>query len=105
MAQLLYGTGMRISECLALRVKDVDLERCEVVVRAGKGGKDRTTVLPKSLVTPLRGQLRSSRAVFERDRARGVPGVEVPFALERKYPGLGERCGLGIGCFRRTIFR
>ena len=91
MARLLYGTGMRISECLSLRVKDVDLDRREVVVRAGKGGKDRVTVLPQALVMSLRGQLVASRAVFDLDRARGVPGVEVPFALERKYPGLGER--------------
>lgn len=91
MARLLYGTGMRISECLALRVKDVDLERREVVVRAGKGGKDRITVLPQTLVESLRGQLGASRALFELDRARAVPGVEVPFALERKYPALGER--------------
>ena len=91
MARLMYGTGVRISECLALRVKDVDLEGGQVTVRAGKGGKDRVTVLPRALVEPLRRQLAASRKVFERDRARHVPGVEVPFAIERKYPGLGER--------------
>jgi integron integrase len=93
MAQLMYGTGMRISEALALRVKDLDLQRREIVVRSGKGGKDRMTMLPEVLVAPLQRQLAASRAIFEADRARGVPGVEVPFALERKYPGLGERWG------------
>jgi integron integrase len=91
MARLMYGTGMRISECLALRVKDIDLERREVLVRAGKGGKDRITVLPQALVFPVRAQLQAARVVFDRDRIRGVPGVEVPFALERKYPRIGER--------------
>jgi integron integrase len=90
MARLMYGTGMRISECLALRVKDVDLERCEIVVREGKGAKDRMTMLPRSLVDPLRAQLVAARAVFERDRARDVPGVELPYALERKYPNAGR---------------
>src|SRR5512134_1043840 len=80
MARLMYGSGLRISECLALRVKDVDLERREVVVRAGKGGKDRMTMLPGSLVEPLRGQQSFSRGVFDRDRARDVPGVELPHA-------------------------
>lgn len=93
MAQLMYGTGMRISEALALRVKDLDLQRREIVVRSGKGGKDRMTMLPGTLVAPLRRQLAASRRVFEADRGRGEPGVEVPFAMERKYPGLGERWG------------
>jgi integron integrase len=93
MARLMYGSGLRISECVALRVKDVDLERLEVMVRDGKGGKDRVTMLPSSLVGPLRAQLDEARRVHERDRRGGVPGVEVPFALERKYPGLGERWG------------
>ena len=90
MARLMYGTGMRITECLALRVKDVDFDRREIVVRGGKGGKDRMTMLPASLVEPLRGQLSASRGVFERDRARGIAGVELPFALERKYPNAGR---------------
>jgi integron integrase len=90
MARLMYGTGMRIGECVALRVKDVDFERREIVVRQGKGGKDRMTMLPASLVEPLKGQLSASRAAFERDRARDVPGVELPFALERKYPNAGR---------------
>jgi integron integrase len=90
MARLMYGSGMRIGECVALRVKDVDFERLEIVVRQGKGGKDRVTMLPAALVEPLRGQLSSARGVFERDRSRDVPGVELPFALERKYPNAGR---------------
>jgi integron integrase len=90
MARLMYGSGLRISECVSLRVKDVDLDRREIVVRAGKGGKDRVTILPESLVEPMKGQLSFSRGVFERDRARDVPGVELPYALERKYPNAGR---------------
>jgi integron integrase len=90
MARLMYGSGLRISECTSLRVKDVDLERREITVRAGKGGKDRVTMLPATLVEPMKGQLSFSRGVFERDRARDVPGVELPYALERKYPNAGR---------------
>jgi integron integrase len=90
MARLMYGSGLRIGECVALRVKDVGLERRELVVRAGKGAKDRITMLPAALVEPMRGQLSYSRMVFERDRAREVPGVELPYALERKYPNAGR---------------
>lgn len=87
MARLMYGTGMRISECVALRVKDVDLGRREVFVRNGKGGKDRVTVLPMALVLPVREQLVAARAVFETDRLHQIPGVEMPFAQDRKHPG------------------
>jgi integron integrase len=90
MARLMYGSGLRIGECVALRVKDVGLERREVVVRAGKGAKDRITMLPAALVEPLKGQLSYARVVFDRDRAGEVLGVELPFALERKYPNAGR---------------
>ena len=86
MASLMYGTGMRINECLAIRVKDVDLVRREVFVRHGKGGKDRVTMLPESLVEAMRVELSASRIVFERDRASNVPGVELPQAFVRKAP-------------------
>ena len=86
MARLQYGTGMRLMECLRLRVKDVELERREVVVRQGKGAKDRVTLLPASLVDPLRQHLAAVRTIFDWDRANGVPGVELPYALERKNP-------------------
>ena len=90
MARLMYGTGMRISECLALRVKDVDLVRREIVVRQGKGGRDRVTMLPASLVESLGRQFAAARAVYERDREANVPGVELPFAYARKNPSAGR---------------
>ena len=90
MGRLLYGTGMRLSECLALRVKDVDLIRREITVRQGKGGKDRVTMLPLALVEPMRLQLVEARRVYSADRMRDVPGVELPFAYERKNPAAGR---------------
>lgn len=89
-AQLLYGTGMRLSEALQLRVKDLDFEHQAVMVRAGKGGKDRLLMLPQSLVVPLREQLARARRLWLADRAEGTGGVEMPFALERKYPRAGS---------------
>ena len=86
MARLQYGTGMRLMECLRLRIKDVELERREIVIREGKGAKDRVTMLPATLVEPLRRHIAVVRELHERDRAAGVPGVELPFALERKNP-------------------
>ena len=86
MARLQYGTGMRLMECLRLRVKDVELVRREIVVREGKGAKDRITMLPASLVEPLRAHLEVVRAIWEDDRRRELAGVELPYALERKNP-------------------
>ena len=83
--QLLYGTGMRLLEGLRLRVKDIDFTRRAIVVREGKGGKDRVVMLPASLDQPLRQQLAASQAVWSADRAAGVAGVQVPNALDRKY--------------------
>jgi integron integrase len=85
-ARLLYGTGMRLTEGLRLRIKDLDLGRREIVVRSGKGAKDRVTVLPKSLVEPLRSQLAMRRTVYERDFRLGKAQVQMPDALARKYP-------------------
>lgn len=92
-ARMLYGTGMRLFECAQLRIKDVDLQRREVLVREGKGGKDRITVLPLSLVQLLREQIGVARAIFEQDRAQGRPGVRLPYALDRKYPKAGTQLG------------
>jgi integron integrase len=86
LARLLYGTGMRLMEGLRLRVKDIEFDRRAVVVRAGKGGKDRVVMLPASLEAPLRAQLAKGHAVWAADRASGLAGVQVPHALERKYP-------------------
>ena len=84
--QLLYGTGMRLLEGLRLRVKDIDFTRRAIVVREGKGGKDRVVMLPASLENPLRQQLAAARALWSADRAADVAGVQVPNALDRKYP-------------------
>ncbi len=105
LARLLYGTGMRLMEGVRLRVKDLELERREVVVRHGKGGRDRVTMVPQALVTPLGEHLANVRVWFERDRADGLPGVELPYAYERKNPRAREPCGDGNGCFLRTSSR
>lgn len=89
MVRLLYGTGMRLMECLRLRVKDIDFVRREILIRDGKGAKDRVTVLPSSLLEPLQQQLQRARRYFDLDRAAGRPGVYLPHALERKYPNAG----------------
>ena len=85
MAQLLYGTGMRLMECVRLRVKDVDFERFELLIRDGKGAKDRVTMLPQKLVVPLQAYLDKRRLVYEDDLAKGMASVYLPDALERKY--------------------
>ena len=89
MAQLMYGGGLRLTELLRLRIKDVDLERQQLFVRSGKGDKDRVTVLPEKLLEPLRAHRDRLRGLHEEDRAEGVAGVWLPEALERKYPGAG----------------
>jgi len=89
MASLLYGAGLRLRECLKLRVKDVDFEYRQITVREGKGGKDRVTMLPESVVEPLRAQLLRVKALHERDLAEGYGDVELPDALQRKYPRMG----------------
>jgi integron integrase len=86
MARLLYGTGLRLIECLRLRVKDVDFERGQIVVREGKGDKDRITMLPQSLREPLRAHLARVRLLHEKDLAEGLGWVALPSALARKYP-------------------
>ena len=82
-ATLLYGSGLRLTECLALRVKDIDFTRSEIVVRGGKGGKDRCVPLPISAVSPLRQHLRRVREQFHRDLRRGLRGAVLPRALGR----------------------
>ena len=85
-AGLLYGSGLRVLEALRLRVKDVDLKIQQLTVRDGKGGKDRVTVLPVALLAPLTVHLARVREQHELAVAKGFGGVELPFALERKYP-------------------
>lgn len=86
MASLLYGSGLRVGECCALRVKDVDLVRGELLVRAGKGDRDRRTTLPSRLIPALRKQLTRVEALHRRDLARGHGAVVLPDALARKMP-------------------
>ena len=84
-AQLLYGSGLRLMEALRLRIKDVDLEQRCITVRCGKGDKDRRTMLPDSLVEPLQRHMQGLRGVHQADLAAGWGTVELPHALERKY--------------------
>jgi integron integrase len=92
-ARLLYGTGMRLMEGAQLRIKDIDFQRREITIRQGKGGKDRLTMLPLSLVQPLRDQLAYAKALYEDDRRHRRHGVMLPGALERKYPAAGTQWG------------
>ena len=92
-ATLLYGTGMRLMEGLRLRVKDIELERREIVVRDGKGGKDRVTVLPENLMRPLQDQLALSKSLHEGDLRAGGGSVWMPDALSVKYPNANKSWG------------
>ena len=83
MARLLYGTGMRLMECVRLRVKDVDFEQAEILIRDGKGAKDRVTMLPQSLIEALRAYLKIRQRLYEEDRAKGMASVYLPDALDK----------------------
>ena len=93
MARLMYGSGMRLMECVELRVKDLDMARGEVAVRQGKGAKDRVTMFPASLTAEMTAHLQSVRQVHQRDRAAGMPGVALPDALAEKSPSAAESWG------------
>jgi len=90
---LLYGTGLRIMEAMRLRAKDVDFARCSIVVRDGKGAKDRITMLPTRLVASLRAQVEYARDLHRADLADGFGAVWLPFALARKYPDAAREFG------------
>jgi integron integrase len=92
-AQLLYGSGLRLMECVRLRVKDVDFERREILVRRGKGAKDRVTMLPTSVAEPLRVHLLQVEQTHLHDLERGLGSVYLPDALARKYPNAGTEWG------------
>ena len=84
--KLLYGSGLRLMECVRLRVKDIDFARHQLIVRQGKGSKDRVTMLPDSLVQPLQGHLQQVKMIHRDDLALGYGAVYLPYALDRKYP-------------------
>lgn len=93
MAMLLYGGGLRLMECCRLRVKDLDLARSQILVRGGKGDKDRYTTLPTAARQPLVQHLRSVKSQHEEDLRQGLGRVVLPHALERKYPDAGTEWG------------
>jgi integron integrase len=90
LASLLYGAGLRVIECLRLRVKDVDLSYRQILVRDGKGEKDRVTMLPELTIEPLRAHLERVRMLHARDLREGYGEVHLPYALARKYPRAGR---------------
>jgi integrase len=92
-ATLLYGAGLRLLEALRLRVKDVDFARCEILVRDGKGQKDRVTMLPRRVIEPLQAHLLKVQALHQRDLAEGFGRTNLPFALARKYPNAAAEWG------------
>lgn len=92
-AGLLYGAGLRIMEALRLRVKDVEFSRGEILVREGKGFKDRVTMLPAAVAVPLKAHLNQVRDLHQQDVAEGFGEVYLPYALDRKYPNAGRDWG------------
>lgn len=92
-ARALYGTGMRQMECLRLRVKDLDFNYRQIHIRAGKGNKDRVTVLPDALVEPLARQIETAHTIHQRDLKEGFGETRLPYALARKYPNAGHEWG------------
>lgn len=93
MASLLYGSGLRLMECLRLRVKNIDFAQNQLTIREGKGDKDRMTMLPTSLHIPLQAQLEVARALHRQDLTEGYGSVYLPYALERKYPNAAKEWG------------
>ena len=93
MLRLLYGTGMRLMECVRLRVKDVDFSRAEIIVRDGKGAKDRVTMLPQRIAAELQAHLQRRRHLYEDDLAKGMASVYLPNALDRKYANAENEWG------------
>jgi len=93
MAKLIYGGGLRISECFELRVKDIDFDHSLLTIRSGKGDKDRQTILSAQLLPQLREYIDNNKELFDRDRKEDQPGVMLPKALARKYPTAGKEWG------------
>ncbi len=93
MGHLLYGAGLRLMECLRLRVKDIDFSANHIIVREGKGNKDHITMLPSVVKAPLTAHLVQVRELHEQDLTRGLGSVYLPGALERKYPNASKAWG------------
>ncbi|MBU0710940.1 integron integrase [bacterium] len=93
MAALLYGSGLRLSECLRLRIKDLDFDYQQITVRSGKGDKDRTTVLPESVMDDLKKHIAGVVKIQEQDIQKGYDTVYLPYALADKYPNAGKEIG------------
>lgn len=93
MARLLYGSGLRLMECVRLRIKDIDFKYKHITVRSGKGKKDRVTLLPQSLVEPLRDAITHANNIHRFDLEEGFGNVYLPYALERKYPNAASETG------------
>ena len=93
MAELTYGGGLRLSECLSLRIKDVDFERQCLTIRSGKGNKDRQTLLSNTVIPTLKEHILLIRKYYESDLKNKIAGVQLPYALSRKYPNAGKEWG------------
>lgn len=93
MATLLYGTGMRLMECIRLRVKDIDFGQRLIIIRDAKGQKDRTTMLPESLERPIHQHFMWTKTLHDYDLSQGYGAVYLPNALERKYPNANKQWG------------
>jgi integron integrase len=91
MAQIMYGSGLRLMECLRLRVKDIDFENHRIIVYDGKGGDDRVTMLPDGVIAPMRQQLIRTQTIHRKDLAAGLGSVQMPFALDKKYPAADKQ--------------
>ncbi len=90
MASLLYGSGLRLTECLRLRVKDVDFENKQIIVRDGKGEKDRVTLLSEKIVPHLKRHISKVKKIYNADKENGIGTTNIPYALERKYPSIAK---------------
>jgi len=93
MAGLLYGSGLRLMECLRLRIKDIDFDYKQIQVRDGKGSKDRITTMPQSIISALKTHLERVKHIHKNDLQEGYGGVYLPFALQRKYPNANKEWG------------
>ena len=89
-AKLIYGSGIRVTECARLRVQDIDFERNQLTIRSGKGDEDRLTIFPEKIALELQLQVDLVKSIYEKDRADDIDGVYLPKALERKYPNAGK---------------